>query len=465
MQTARSAATSKADKDRWRAIRTRRGCEPDPDGKGRPWFRPGHDVSGWEPASNVLGGEPSQSHPLLWAARDIELAAGTNEIVLRFDARVLRAYVNGLLVADRMVHKTAEQMRVPAGALLPETNRIGAVIDGRRSADRAPIEWEEVKGTAAAGSRDWWSPPGVYVWDPWPAQNEESQHMFFLHSSRAAFDATQRHQVANIGRATASARWTGWTYDGGMLTAGAPGAWDHKRVVTSSIMEHAGRWHMLYTGDGAEFGQGTGVAVSDDLENWGRLSPEPAIRPDGKVYRTGYPWADGFIFQLPGQDDYLLLVKAEALRSLGADCGPGCVGAAQSTDLVKWELLPPFYYPGDFKHVEVPRLYAMDGKFVLLFSTMPQLFAPTGVERLAKQGEKPEMGDYYVVADSLAGPWSDPRKLIGPGGRIVGYGANLMQDRDGWAAIWWHTGRMALSPPHHVSFDGERLTIGEPIVT
>jgi len=96
---------------------------------------------------------------------------------------------------------------------------------------------------------------------------------------------------------------------------------------------------------------------------------------------------------------------------------------------------------------------------------MPQLFAPTGVERLAKQGEKPEMGDYYVVADSLAGPWSDPRKLIGPGGRIVGYGANLMQDRDGWAAIWWHTGRMALSPPHHVSFDGERLTIGEPIVT
>jgi hypothetical protein len=71
------------------------------------------------------------------------------------------------------------------------------------------------------------------------------------------------------------------------LRPGPPGAWDDLATWTGSVIEHDGRWHMLYTGiSRAERGliQRIGLAVSDDLTAWRKHPANPVLQADGRWY-------------------------------------------------------------------------------------------------------------------------------------------------------------------------------------
>ncbi len=79
---------------------------------------------------------------------------------------------------------------------------------------------------------------------------------------------------------------TAWKRHGPLFENGAKGAFDEYWCVLPCVHRFGNRWHLYYTGrsrggGGLQSFAGIGLAVSDDLLNWKRLSDEPILRGDG----------------------------------------------------------------------------------------------------------------------------------------------------------------------------------------
>ncbi len=78
-----------------------------------------------------------------------------------------------------------------------------------------------------------------------------------------------------------------WTRHGPVLEPGEPGAFDEWWCVLPSVHRVNGRWHLYYTGRhsqtslGLQSFTGIGLAVSDDLRHWQRVSRDPILTSDG----------------------------------------------------------------------------------------------------------------------------------------------------------------------------------------
>ncbi|MFK5924308.1 MAG: hypothetical protein QM496_19205 [Verrucomicrobiota bacterium] len=77
-----------------------------------------------------------------------------------------------------------------------------------------------------------------------------------------------------------------WKRLGPVLDNGPAGAFDELWCVLPCVHRIGDRWHLYYTGrkkggEGLQSFTGIGLAVSDDLRNWKRLSDEPVLRGDG----------------------------------------------------------------------------------------------------------------------------------------------------------------------------------------
>jgi len=160
------------------------------------------------------------------------------------------------------------------------------------------------------------------------------------------------------------------------LRPGPPGAWDDLATWTGSVIEHDGRWYMLYTGiSRADDGliQRIGLAVSEDLVTWHKHPANPVLEADGRWYELldltrwrDQSWRDPWLYHSPGDGAFHALITARA--PTGAADGRGVVGHARSTDLMRWHVLPPVTAPGEFAQVEVPQLVQIDGHRNILFS-------------------------------------------------------------------------------------------------
>ena len=251
--------------------------------------------------------------------------------------------------------------------------------------------------------------PDKWVWDFWLAQDGADYHILYLQAPRALKDETARHWHVSIGHAV-SQDLINWQIlpDALAPSAADTNAWDNYTTWTGSIIAHAGTWHLLYTGTNrAEQGliQRIGLATSDDLIHWKKHPANPIIVTDPRWYETldrtawyEQAWRDPNVFQ--HKDQFHCYITARS--RWGHKSGRGVIAHARSRDLVEWEVSGPVSEPGEFGHLEVPRLVGIEGRWYLFFSVGHKHYSE-------RRRQRPDLklltGTHYLVADSPLGPF------------------------------------------------------------
>jgi predicted GH43/DUF377 family glycosyl hydrolase len=78
-----------------------------------------------------------------------------------------------------------------------------------------------------------------------------------------------------------------WKRHGPVIEPGGKGAFDELWTVLPCVHRIGGRWHLYYTGRSADKGaglqgfRGIGLATSDDLRHWKKVSADPILLGDG----------------------------------------------------------------------------------------------------------------------------------------------------------------------------------------
>jgi beta-fructofuranosidase len=176
--------------------------------------------------------------------------------------------------------------------------------------------------------------PDQWVWDSWVADDGTDYHLFFLMAPRALEDRSRRHLAARVGHAVAH-DLVDWDYRGECFGPSDAG-FDDLAIWTGSVVRDGARWRMFYTALSTAghhiFDQRVGSAVSDDLHHWTRSSSEPALRVDGRWYKTlantpgarttgpdlegsSETWRDPAVLPDPDGDGWHLFVTARSVAA------------------------------------------------------------------------------------------------------------------------------------------------------
>jgi len=277
-----------------------------------------------------------------------------------------------------------------------------------------------------------------WLWDFWHVWHGEDCHLFYLQAPRSLGSAELRHHNATIGHAI-SRDLKNWTVINDALHPGADGEWDDLATWTGSVIEHEGRWFMLYSGVNRSEGglvQRIGLATSTDLSVWEKDSANPILEADARWYElldlsTWYEqaWRDPWLFRDQTDGSFHALITSRS-RS-GPPDSRGVIGHARSLNLRDWDVLPPLATPGGFGHLEVPQLVHAVHRYFLLFSYASETRVRSEVEHSMAP---PSGGTYCLVADQALGPFrfSDSRMLAGNATGSY-YGGKLIEDR--WAQL------------------------------
>jgi beta-fructofuranosidase len=281
--------------------------------------------------------------------------------------------------------------------------------------------------------------PDKWVWDFWFARDAQ-HHVFYLQAPRSLRRSELRHHNASIGHAISS-DMRRWHVLPDALHPGPAGSWDDLATWTGSVIEHDGRWHMLYTGvNRSERGliQRIGLAVSDDLVHWTKHAANPVLETDGRWYELLDPtrwrdqsWRDPWLF-VDRNGDVCVLITARTRE--GAADGAGVLAHACSSDLVEWEVHPPLTPPGEFAQVECPQLIPIDDRYLILFSCLAEDHSAARMQRL---GHDPVTGTYVFSAQTLGGPYSaSARPVAQANGLGPLYAGKIVENEPtGWAFI------------------------------
>ena len=296
---------------------------------------------------------------------------------------------------------------------------------------------------------------GRSIGDAWYYEADDAIHMYFLTSvgdTKVGLD---------IGHAVTD-DLVNWDYLGLALTRGSPGSWDDKNLATGSVIRRDGRYWMAFTGHRMKeplFVQRVGMAVSDDLQRWQKLPENPISEADPEYYelvstgrRTLTHWRDPFLFDA-GTEVFQYVC---ARRTEGDVTARGAVGMARSTDMVRWESLPPPEHDRMTEEMEVPQVYAIAGRYYLLFCTHVVHLSPSYTSRFP--GHAFRDTDYSMVGDSPLGPF----RLHGTGEIMARapatwfYASQLVSLKDEWfllGTVRDDVGRTSISNPTPVVAD------------
>ena len=233
---------------------------------------------------------------------------------------------------------------------------------------------------------------------------------------RALKDPGKRHLAARVGHAV-SRDLVEWDFRGECFGPSEAG-FDDLAIWTGSVVREHDRWRMFYTALSKAghhiYDQRVGSAVSDDLHHWHRVSPEPAVRVDGRWYKTlantpmpttgpdlegsSETWRDRAVIRDPDGDGWHLFVTARSVAAGRND--DGVIAHATSPDLFTWTLGPPLCDPGaGFGQLEVLQNVVVSGRPVLAFTCHPQ---EQTAERIAEWGE---YCTWSVPSPGALGPW------------------------------------------------------------
>ena len=296
---------------------------------------------------------------------------------------------------------------------------------------------------------------GHDIGDAWYCEADDAVHVYFLTKPEASDGGW------DIGHAATRDLVT-WEYLGLALTCGAPGSWDDKSLATGSVIRRDGRYWMAFTGhklDEPLFVQRVGIAVSDDLQRWQKLHENPTSEADPAHYelvstgqRTLTHWRDPFL--LDTGEEVVQYVCAR--RTDGDISSRGTVGLARSTDMRSWETLPPLEHDPIAEEMEVPQVYAIDGRYYLVFCTHQQWLSPSYRARFP--GHRFRSTDYSMVGDSPLGPFRihGTGEIMPKAPSSSWYASQIVRHEWKWfllSTVRDDTGRTAVSDPIAVVAD------------
>ena len=288
-------------------------------------------------------------------------------------------------------------------------------------------------------------PDEHYLWDFWLLRHDGVYHLFYLRAPRDV-DPEQRHYVARVGHATSSDLRM-WRDEGVALEPGPPGSWDDTAIWTGSVIQHRGRFQMLYTAiqmDGSTVIQRIGLASSDDLGRWHKHPANPVLEADPRWYEFEddsshheRAWRDPYVVYRPSDAAFYAAITAR--QNTGPQDERGCIALARSADLVRWDVRPPLYAPHEFGQMEVPQWISINDDHQLLFSLYDRFHSSTRRDRLNRHPDALATGTFIASAEDRFGPFqlASDRPLVGASD-VERYGAKLARDPDGaWVLLHW----------------------------
>ena len=192
-------------------------------------------------------------------------------------------------------------------------------------------------------------------------------------------------------------------------------------VNVGCVIEHNYLYYMFYwTRCSKPNTPYIGLAVSDDLYKWKRVSDEPIIQADARWYETeslpdnhggccGCNLRDPFVFKCD-EDDLFHMIFASRTTE-GPLEGRGCIGHAVSENLINWECLPPLLAPGYYGEMEVPQIFELNGRFYLQFHSNSSLWlSEKGRNELPYYDQIP--AHFYWVSDKATGEYNRPDEHV-----------------------------------------------------
>lgn len=304
--------------------------------------------------------------------------------------------------------------------------------------------------------------PDRVLHDTWIYIHRDVVHLFYL----APQVGRQQHRL--IGHAV-SRNWLDWEERPFVELAGSLGAWDGGRVGTGHMFQYDdGRFYMAYTGR-VDPREEIGLAVSDDLETWQKLSVDGPVWPRqlAPPYATlenaaglAIPWRDPYIAKRgDGTWECFLCARVDD----GPLAGRGCVARCRIEALDRWVTLPPMAATGEYSCMEVPEVFEFDGRCWLTFNTGPGFG-----RRIDTASRRDADGVFYQVAENWDGPWRTPEDsmLIGCGEGARGAKVARSADWRGERLVYYHhSGNMepdsdrAFGLPKVLAADGDRLLL------
>jgi len=277
-------------------------------------------------------------------------------------------------------------------------------------------------------------------------------HAFYLQSKNPYAYMEHKNASIDIGHAISDDGLNTWKELAPALWTGWNDSWDSLALWSGSVIEKGGMYYLFYTGRSKDEGRGwvrkIGVATSRDLLSWRKYDNNPILEVDGRYYdvnnrrnalgNTG-SWRDPFVFKHPESGKYYMTISARTNK--GRAIYNGCVGIAESDDLIHWKILPPIFSPGTYDEMEMTQVLPYKGKFYLFFSTHDRAYEPVFARKVA-----PVTGLHCYVADDLFGEYKpvngngvvyadghamySMRILPNEGGGFVGIGWNY-KDKKG----------------------------------
>lgn len=245
--------------------------------------------------------------------------------------------------------------------------------------------------------------PDRWVWDSWYVWDGDTCHAFYLCASKGLVDPNRRHRNPNVGHAI-SKDLINWQVLPDALSPSESPAFDSWTTWTGSTVKgDDGRWWMYYTGTSREDGgdiQTVGVAVSDDLTHWEKLSTKPLVTADPTWYELldktiwhDQAWRDPWVFKSEVDNRWHMLVTARS--KTGNPKTRGVMGHAVSDDMLNWTVLQPLSEPGDdFGQLEVFQYEVVDGVPIVIFCCGWRELSEARVESFGKRD-----ATYSLVCD------------------------------------------------------------------
>ncbi|HIO49839.1 TPA: glycosyl hydrolase, partial [Candidatus Poribacteria bacterium] len=135
-------------------------------------------------------------------------------------------------------------------------------------------------------------------------------------------------------------------------------------ICTGSVFHHQGTYYGYYATRMPDRKQHLSLATSTDGIKFEKVQPNPLASPiqgyDPHHYRDPVVFCDGGVFHM--------LVTAKLTNYPVEDRG-GCLAHLMSNDLQNWEVVDPFFVPGELTVPECPDYFEWSGWYYLIFST------------------------------------------------------------------------------------------------
>jgi beta-fructofuranosidase len=248
--------------------------------------------------------------------------------------------------------------------------------------------------------------PDRLFWDCWLFYHDGQYHLFY--QRKRAGEA----QTFEVGHAI-SPDLVRWTEVAPAYVRGPAGAWDDGPLRTGTTLRKGDRFYLV-NGAAEHRVDKLGVSTSTDLIHWEKYAGNPVSTPDPRWYEAdaetcalgNVAWRDPCI--LPDGDSYIAFLCARLNH--GPLSTRGTIATLHSRDLLHWEAGPPVQVPADFVMLEVPDVFALDGRWFLLHSTTPRF----GV-RITTCDPDLVAGTHVLWAEQRDGPYTRPPRdvLIG----------------------------------------------------